>query len=207
MNDHAYPQNSPVLAVGETILWRGKPKKFAYIATKSLTLLPIALIWLALDMNFISGALQDGELLWFLIPFFSLHLMPVWLWLASTLTAGKRWKNTAYFVTNRRIILQRGFFAVEEVSVFYKDLRNVQTHIGPLDKLFHTGDILLDDGIPTRGNSRSNQSSDLALEDLEDVHEVYRRIHQIILDIQTDMEYPNALRPAENPGYQTNYRD
>ena len=25
------------------------------------------------------------------------------------------------------------------------------------------------------------------------------------MDIQTDIEYPNALRPNENPGYNTTY--
>ena len=29
---------------------------------------------------------------------------------------------------------------------------------------------------------------------------------KVILDIQTDMEFPNAYRPGENPGYNTQYR-
>jgi hypothetical protein len=129
--------------------------------------------------------------------------MPVWIWLGSMLTAGKRWKNTNYYVTNRRIIIQGGFLAVNEQSVFYKDLRNVQVRIGLLDKLFSTGDIVVDNGIlQTHRNQRVNY---LALEDLEAPHEVYNRIQKIILDIQTDMEYPNAFRPADNPGYQTQY--
>lgn len=28
---------------------------------------------------------------------------------------------------------------------------------------------------------------------------------RILFYIQTDMEYPNAFRPADNPGYQTQY--
>ena len=45
-----------------------------------------------------------------------------------------------------------------------------------------------------------------AFEDLEDPQDVYRMVQQVVLDIQTDIEYPNAYRPAENPGYNTNYR-
>lgn len=199
--EFGYGQHNPVLAPGEAILWRGKPKRGAFITTKSLTMMPIAIVWLIFDMNAILSIFSEGELLFFLIPFFALHLMPVWIWLGSMLSAGKRWKNTNYYVTNRRIIIQGGFFAVNETSLFYKDLRNANLQIGLLNKLLHTGNIIFDDG--NYGNDRKAQR--LALENLEDAPAVYNRIQRIILDIQTDMEYPNALRPEENPGYHTNY--
>lgn len=202
MEDMEYMQRYPTLAAGETILWRGKPKKSAFIASKSLTLMPIAIVWLCFDSVLISSAFSGGP--WFLIPFMLLHLMPVWLWLGSMLTAGRRWKNTNYFVTNRRIIIQGGFLAVNETTLFYKDLRNARVRIDLLDKLFHTGDVVFDNGI-YYGNSR-NQDRLPHLEDLEDPYQVYERIQKIILDVQTDIEYPNAYRPAENPGYQTDYR-
>jgi hypothetical protein len=200
--DFVYSQRHPALAAGETILWRGKPKRSAFIATKSLTLLPIAVVWLILDLSIIGGAFQTREMLLFMIPFFALHLMPVWIWLGSALTAGKRWNHTNYYVTNRRIIIQGGFFAVNETSLFYKDLRNAQLRIGLLDHLFQTGDIVFDTGMIMHHNK---QQKGPVLEDLENPQEVYNRIQKIILDIQTDIEYPNAYRPAENPGYQTNY--
>lgn len=192
----------PVLTAGESILWRGKPKRGAFIATKSLSLLPIAVIWLCLDLKGIKVAFSSGNMMGFLIPFFALHLMPVWIWLANVITAGRRWKNTNYYVTNRRIILQGGFFAVNETSLYYKDLRNARLRIGLLDKLFHTGDIVFDDGITV--DNKQNRGH--VFEDLEDAEAVYRRVQKVILDIQTDMEYPNAFRPEENPGYQTQYK-
>lgn len=201
--EFAYSQRHPALASGEAILWHGKPKRGAFIATKSLTMLPIAVIWLILDMSFIGNIFASGEMLLFLIPFFALHLMPVWIWLGSTLTAGRRWKNTNYYVTNRRIIIQGGFFAVNETSLFYKDIRNAQMRIGLLDHFFHTGDIVFDSGVIYHNNK---QQRGPALEDLEDPQAVYNRIQKIILDMQTDIEYPNAYRPAENPGYHTDYR-
>lgn len=203
MEDMEYMRRHPTLAAGETILWRGKPKKSAFIATKCLTLMPIAIIWLCFDSVFISTAFSGGGP-WFLIPFMLLHLMPVWLWLGSMITAGRRWENTNYYVTNRRIIIQGGFLAVNETTLFYKDLRNARVRIDLLDKLFHTGDVVFDNGI-YYGNGRS-QDRLPHLEDLEDPYQVYERIQKIILDIQTDIEYPNAYRPAENPGYQTDYR-
>lgn len=202
MEDFEISRSYPVLTAGEAILWRGKPKRGAFIATKSLSMLPIAVIWLILDLNFIGVAFSGGQMLGFLIPFFLLHLMPVWIWLANVITAGRRWKNTSYFVTNRRIIIQGGFLAVNETSLFYKDLRNAQLRIGLLDKLFHTGDIVFDNGITV--NHKQNRG--YVFEDLEDAQDVYRRVQKVILDIQTDIEFPNAYRPEENPGYNTQYR-
>lgn len=202
-DEFEYSRNQPVLAAGEAVLWKGKPKRSAFIASKTLTLLPIAIIWLILDMNFILTAFSGGEMLTFLIPFFALHLMPVWIWLGSTLTAGKRWKNTYYYVTNRRIIIQGGFLAVNETSLFYKDLRNTKLRIGVIDKLFHTGSVEFDNGMIMNNNRQQRVQR---LENLEDSQNVYNRIQKVILDIQTDIEYPNALRPEENPGYNTQYR-
>lgn len=202
MNEFETNHSYPMLSAGESILWRGKPKRGAFIATKSLTMLPIAVIWLILDLNFIRTAFFGGEMLGFLIPFFLLHLMPVWIWLGNVFTAGRRWKNTNYYVTNRRIIIQGGFFAVNETALFYKDLRNAQLRIGVLDKLFHTGDIVFDNGMVV--NNKHTQK--FVFEDLDDAQDVYRRVQKVILDIQTDMEFPNAYRPGENPGYNTQYR-
>ena len=193
-------ENFPALASGETVFWQGKPKKSAFITRKSLTLMPIALVWLVLDLGFILSSISEGEMLFFIIPFFLLHMMPVWLWLGNMLTAWRRCRHSTYYVTNRRVIIQGGFFAVNETSLFYKDLRGVRLHIGLLGKLFHTGDICFD------AFSDSDKSADLSLEDLTDPQPLYSRVQQIVLDIQTDMEYPNAARPAENPGYPTDYR-
>ncbi len=198
--EHENNQN-PVLAAGESILWSEKPKRSAFVATKSLTMLPIAVIWLILDLNIIVPSIEQGEMLLFIIPFFALHLMPVWIWLGNILTANRRWRNTTYYVTNRRIIIRNGFLAINETSLFYKDLRNVQVRIGLLDKLFRTGDIYFDTDFYTGNNRRSG----FIFEDLENPNEIYNRIQRIILDIQTDMEYPNAYRPSENPGYHTDY--
>ena len=107
-------------------------------------------------------------------------------------------------MTNRRIILQSGFLAVNEESLLYTGIRNAKVRIGLLDKLFHTGDIVFDNGHVEFGNEK--KASYPVMEDLDNPHEVYNRIQKIIMDIQTDIEYPNAFRPAENPGYQTEYR-
>ncbi len=201
--DLTHRQGGPALAAGETVLWRGKPKKSAFVAGRSLPLLPIAIIWLIFDLGFMSAA-GFGDMMFFLVPFMALHLMPVWIWLFSTLTAGKRWRNTEYFVTNRRIILREGALATNETSLFYKDIPHVQLQTGLIDQFFGTGTIVLEEDHYYRRNRRVPGRR---LANLEDPRRVYDRIQKIVLDIQTDMEYPNAYRPEHNPGYRTNYKE
>lgn len=194
--------NRPVLTAGEHILWSGKPKKNAFIASHALTMMPIAIIWLCLDMTFILNMVRADGLQLFTLGFFALHMMPVWIWLGSLITAPKRWRNTNYYVTNRRIIIQGGFLAVNEKSLFFKEIRSVQSKVGLFDKLSGTGSILFN----AEMISGNNKATPPSFQYLENAGAVYQRVQRTVLDMQTDMEYPNALRPEENPGYNTDYK-
>ena len=184
---HEGGTNRVTLAPGERVLWKKKPKKSAFVATKSLTLMPIAIIWLIIDMSFITSAIGGGEGAWFLIPFFALHLMPVWIWLGNLLSAGRQYNNTAYYVTDRRIIIQHGFFAVNEVSVFYKDIRNLQLQIGAIDKLFGVGDVRFYTGEYYYRNRRRVEKP-YVFEELDDPQKAYSTIQRIVMDIQSGVE-------------------
>lgn len=195
-------ENSP-LVEGENLILSVKPKKSAYILNQILTMMPIALIWLAFDSMFIIGTIfgnADKKLWLMLIPFFALHLMPVWIWLANVLSANKKWQNTKYYVTDKRIIIQNGFIAENYQTLYYKDIKNVYMRRGFIDQILKVGDIYFDLGY----NTKAVQNA--VFVDLENANEVYQKIQKIVLDIQTDIEYPNALRPEENPGYNTKYK-
>ncbi len=198
-------QQRPVLVPGEQVIWSGKPKKNAYIMNKVLGMLPIALIWLAFDSVFIGAAFSGGlgGMSLFIMLFMLLHLMPVWIWLANALTANRSWKNTAYYVTNRRILIQTGVLSQDVQSIYYKEIENVNLRIGLLDRLLGVGDIYFDLGYyHTGGKTKTNYKTFL---DVENPHEVYTRVQKVVMDIQSDIEFPNAYRPEENPGYNTKY--
>lgn len=191
-----------IIIKGEQIIWRGKPKKSAFIINKVLTMLPIAIIWLMLDLGFIASAFSATnfkEIVGFIIPFFILHLMPVWIWLSNVLTANKKWKNTEYAVTDKRIIIMSGFIGMDYQSIYYKDIKNVDLKISVIDKLLKVGDIYFDT------KQKASNTNISAFLDVENVYEIYPKIQKVVLDIQTDIEYPNNLRPKENDGYNTKY--
>jgi len=206
--DYEVDKESP-LVEGESLIWSAKPKKNAFIINKILVMMPFALIWLAIDIGFITAFLSTGEstdeIGFFLIPFFALHLMPVWIWLGNVLTAGKKWKNTKYYVTDKRIIIETGLIGNNYQTIYYKDIRNVTLRVGLIDKMLGVGDIYFELGL--FANLRNDSKTiNQALLDVENAQEIYSRLQKIVLDIQTDIEFPNALRPDENPGYNTKYK-
>lgn len=141
--------------------------------------------------------------------FFALHLAPVWIWLGSVVTARRRWKKTQYAITDKRIIIQTGFVEMDYKTIYYKDIKNVNLKVGIIGKLFSVGNIYFD----TIGNSiytsQANNSKGVpqAFQCVENAYELYTKLQKTVMDIQTDIEYPNKLRPDTNPGYNTKYED
>lgn len=168
---------------------------------------PFALIWLGIDSAIIIAFFSTGavnDVLFFIIPFFSIHLFPVWVWLGNILTANKKWKNTKYYITDKRIIIQNGFIAENYQTIYYKDIKNVNLHVGIIDKLLGVRDIYFDLGSRHTSDGASNMGTGFL--DIVEYNELYQKVQKVVLDIQTDIQYPNALRPETNPGYNTTYK-
>ncbi len=193
----------------ESIIWKGTPKKSAFIINSSITMMPFALLWLSFDGFFISTIFAsegtDGMGLFF-IGFFALHLMPVWIWLYNVLTAYSRWKNTAYAVTNRRIIIRNGFIGYQYNSIYYTDISNVSLHVGAIDRMLGVGDIRIATNISLGTTKKGNPVNTTSILDVENPDHVMGIVQKTVMDMQTDIHYPNALRPEVNPGYHTEYR-
>ncbi len=192
-----------VLSAGESVLWRGKPNKKAYILQEMVKMLPIAIIWLLFDGAFIVGisiGMSRGAmslaLLGFIIPFFLLHLTPVWLWLGRTIKAAVEIQNIEYVVTDRRIIVRSGVIGIDFKFLNYGEIESVYVKVSWTDKLFKVGDIYV--------NASTNSA---VLFDIKNPYIIGTKLQKVVTDIKTDMSYPNAIRPDFNPGYDTEYQD
>ena len=206
LNYNVEEEKSPLIE-GENLIWSGKPKKSAFIVNKILVMAPFALVWLGIDSAIITAFFSTGavnDVLFFIIPFFAIHLFPVWVWLGNILTANKKWKNTKYYITDKRIIIQNGFIASNYQTVYYKDIKNVNLHVGIIDKLLGVGDIYFDLGSRRASDETLNMVTGFL--DIVEYNELYQKVQKVVLDIQTDIQYPNALRPETNPGYNTTYK-
>ncbi|MBQ9142855.1 MAG: PH domain-containing protein [Lachnospiraceae bacterium] len=188
----------------ESVIWKGTPKKSAFILNSTIKMAPVALIWLFVDGTMISSFAFTGmmkNMMWFVVPFFVIHLLPVWIWIYQIITAAGRWKNTEYAVTNKRIILRNGLVGYQYQTIYYTEISNVSLHVGAIDRMLGVGDVYI------LMNAYANTGKDApVILDVEEPQRVYAMLQQTVMDVQTDIHYPNALRPESNPGYHTQYR-
>lgn len=192
-----------VLAGGESILWRDKPDRKAHIAAAVFKMLPIAILWLCIDLGFIIGisiGMSRGSIpiaiLGFIIPFFLLHLAPVWMWVAGIMKSVAELKNLEYIFTDKRIIIRSGIIGIDFKFLYYNEIESVNVKVSLTDKIFRVGDIYV-----------NAKSSAAVLYDLHNPYNLGTKLQKIVQDITTDINYPNALRPDYNPGYNTKYTD
>ena len=202
--DESMKQNEieDILSENENILWREKPNKKAYVWSKALQMLPIALIWGLFD-GFVIGvmiaygafsSMHFWEILLF-IGFFLLHLTPVWIWVGGIVKSYIEIKNIEYAFTEKRIIVRSGIIGIDFKNVYYTDVESVNLKVGLTDRIFKVGDVYI----------KSSHSS-CVLFDIKNPYQITTKLQKITLDIKTDIYYPNALRPDENPGYKTKYK-
>lgn len=191
-----------LLTEDEQILWKGKPKKSAFIASRILSMLPIALIWLLFDGSFITiliiagvGKQLPAFAIIFLVVFFLFHLAPVWIWLSNIITANREHKHMEYAFTNTRIIIKSGVIGIDINNIYYADIQSVNLKVGMIDKILKVGDIYIS------GSFKSQ-----VLWDVENPYFMVSKLQKIIGDIKSDVYFPNAYRPEENNGYNTKYK-
>lgn len=190
----------------ESIYYEGKPNKKCYIFESIFNpLLPFALLWALIDFAVLGGIFMSGEMentLLFIIPFMLIHLMPVWFYLGGVFFTVKKYKNTAYIVTDRAIYVSDGIFAQTFNTKPFAELSRIDLHRGVFDQMFNVGDIVA----TSNQYSENGRIATIKISSISNYLEVYNMVKKLQTDIYTDVMYPNAKRPTENPGYNTKYK-
>lgn len=194
----------------EHVLWTGKPNKAVFIKERIFSpLFIVAAIWLMFDLAFIGGFLgmvsddlPFSPLL--LVPFFALHLLPVWIYIFRVVFAFREWRNTDYMVTDKAVYATKGVFTTNCDRKTFQEITNVSVHQGIIDKSHNVGDVFIITGFTTNSKGQSIKQG-INIIDIEDYLEVYKLITRTGTDIFSDTMYPNDLRPKENHGYKTKY--
>lgn len=198
---------------GEKILYAGKPDKKCFIFESIFNpLLPFAIVWGLFDMFFIGAAFSSDkadEAAFFIVPFMALHLMPVWIYLGGALLSFRRYRNTAYIVTDKGIYASGGIFGRTYKSKPFAELSHVDLHRSIFDQWFGVGDIITTSAQAnpaTLNGRRTSTNAGISIDSIANYAEVYKLVKQLQEDIYTDVMYPNDLRPKENHGYKSKYK-
>lgn len=201
-----------MVGMNESVLWRGKPDKKCFILESIFNpMLPFALIWAIIDgvvfLGMTLSNIGDSGLFMFILPFFALHLMPVWIYIGGVLMSFRKYKNTQYIITDKGIYVSGGIFAYKYEMKPFTDLSHINIHRGIFDQWLKVGDVVTvcsHTGYNS-GSNGSHSSHGLQICDIADYQKVFAMIKELQTDIYADTQYPNDLRPRENHGYQTQY--
>lgn len=194
-----------LVSSGEKILYEGKPNKKCFIFESIFNpMMPFAILWGIIDFGILGGTLmsEESNMLFFLIPFMLLHLMPVWIYLGGIFLTFRRYRNTYYIVTDNGIYVSGGAFTKSFNHKPFAELSHVDLHRGVFDQMFNVGDVVTTSSHFTN----NNKSASIRIASISDYTEVYSLVKKLQKDIYTDVMYPNDKRPSENHGYNTEYK-
>jgi len=201
------PEFESVKDNDETIFWVGGPKLVPFLA-QGIPFLIFGCLWGAFDyffflqFSFMGGLGGVGT---FLTIFILIHMFPFYGSILNMIRLILVHKNTKYAYTNKRLMFRSGFFGIDFKAVDYDKIQNIEVNVSPLEKMLNVGTIRFFCGEYTRSGDHGTRSLTNDFKAIEDPYEIFKAIKQVSLDIKTDMNYPNQLRPEENPGYTTKY--
>ena len=204
--DNLPPQFGAVLDRDEKVLWVGNPTLIPFLMS-GLPLLIFGLIWGAFDFGIIKGAFTGthkagGQASYFMVPFFALHLFPLWLGVGNMLRLCLVYGNTCYAFTNKRILLRTGFWGIDFKGIDFDRIQETDVTVNPIENMLGVGTIkMFSGGLTAKGAPTFNYFIGI-----ENPYEVYKQLKTVTVDVKTDWNYPNALRPGENKGYNTDYK-
>ncbi|NJD77651.1 MAG: PH domain-containing protein [Candidatus Methanoperedens sp.] len=193
------PQFEAVRDKDERILWVGKPAFIPFIMS-GIPFLIFGLLWGAFDyFGFIRN--MNGEAASFMIPFFAIHLFPFYASILNMMRLFLVHGNTFYAYTNKRLMMRSGFWGTDFKAIDYDKISDIEVNVNPIENLLGVGTVQAFSGRTT--NKGANIYDKFIA--IPEPYEVFKRIKEVSVDIKTDWNYPNALRPERNPGYKTRY--
>lgn len=191
-----------LVGANETVFYEGKPDKKCFILESIFNkMLPIAVVWAIFDFGFI-GTSFSGGISFILIPFFALHLMPVWMYLGGVVFSFVRYKNTYYIVTEQAIYVSGGIFSKKFTTKPFAEMSHIDLHRGIFDQMFGVGDVIAS----TNQRGAKGETLSIEISSIANYSEVFNLVKKLQKDIYSDTMYPNDMRPPENHGYNTKYK-
>lgn len=199
-------ETNKILNNNEKILWQGGPKFLPFFFSGSIFITIFALFWTGFTLIFIITWMStaDGPMKYAILA------MPH-LWIGLAMLFGPSiykllvFKHTYYAITDKRVIFQNGIIARNFTTLDFDKITSASVSIGLFDRIFGgTGSILLLSPSAIISENYSKQSY-TRISNVSNPYDVFKYFQKVSYDVKTDIEYPNAMRPDNNPGYKTEY--
>lgn len=197
-----------ILNTNEKVFWEGTPSFWPFFLGRSLPATIFAIFWMGfLAIFFVASLSAPGptKYIIFLTPHFWIGMFMLF---GPTIYNALVFKHTYYAITDKRVIIQKGWIGRDFEMIDFDQITNAEVNVGVLDKLFgsgNTGSILISTAGSFTQTKQGAVSKPYTLSNVSNPYDVFKFLKQVSHDVKTDIEYPNKLRPSENPGYQTDY--
>jgi len=185
----------------EEILWTDKPKFIPYTMTGFGAGLGIFIFVGGYYAMTRSVKNEDGTTgsfsLWF-------AALPIVFFLWNFCWKIFSYSNTNYAYTNKRVMMRTGFIGTDFKSIDYDKISDIEVTVNFIERAFNVGTIKFFSGRMETDEGRTTKLYD-RWEAISNPYEVFKQVKKVSVDIKTDFNYPNALRPDINVGYNTKY--
>lgn len=196
------PEFESIRDDNEGILWTGKPKFIPFIFAgfwAGLFTIAFSIIWLLGAKNW-GNAGENGSASYFWL----FGLFPLAIGIFTFLKKLFAFSNTLYAYSERRVMVRSGFIGTGFKAIDFDKISDMEITVSIIEKLYHVGTIKffsgrtqIDEGVTTKLYDSWSA--------IANPYEVFKMVKQTSLNVKTDSNYPNALRPESNSGYNTKY--
>lgn len=185
----------------ENIIWTGRPKFIPFILSglwAGLFFIVFVAIWFFISTNVKpENDGTGGWGLWF-------GLLPLAFFLWNFLNRLFSFSNTFYAYSNKRVMMRTGFIGTDFKVIDYDKISDIEVTVSFVERFYNVGTIKFFSGRTQTDEGNTTKLYD-TWESIPNPYDVFKEVKQVMVDIKTDYNYPNALRPNENPGYNTKY--
>jgi len=195
-----------ILYDNEKVLWEGRPERAPYLAGAALVCIPLfffGLAFAAIPLFMAVSAYHGGQkgfaALIFLMPHF---WVGIGIMFGPYICAYLSYSRTSYAITDKRVLIETGVISQNITALEYSMISDATVRVSAVDNWYglNTGTIIISSTGARLNNGKMRPTS---LCNIKDPYGVFKFFEKLELDVKTDIEYPNAMRPAVNPGYQT----
>ena len=101
-------------------------------------------------------------------------------------------------------MMRTGFIGTDFKTIDYDKVSDIEVTVSFIERMYNVGTIRFFSGRTQNEEGNTTKLYDTWIA-IENPYEVFKMLKQNAVDIKTDFNYPNTLRPDVNPGYQSKY--